>query len=138
MLITVTDAGSRWYQVMHAPGTLRCLSPTPHTWSMKWSPEQRWISDKALVESVLRDLDEAAQRWEALLAEAESTTYTVDMGDIHAVANSDGKLIELTLQPNVVSDYSHGELADRMNAAFAALHDEVQDDYRIRYGGGLR
>ncbi len=57
---------------------------------MKGSPEQRWISDKALVESVLRDLDEAAQRWEALLAEAESTTYTVDMGDIHAVANSDG------------------------------------------------
>jgi hypothetical protein len=105
---------------------------------MEGSPEQRWISDKALVESVLRDLDAAAQHWEGLLAEAESTTYTVDMGDIQAVANSDGKLIELTLQPNVVTDYSHGDLADRMNVAFAALRDEVEDDYRIRYGGGLR
>ena len=105
---------------------------------MEGSPEQRWISDKALVESVLRDLDAAAQRWEALLAEAESTTYTVDMGDIQAVANSDGKLIELTLQPNVVTDYSHGDLAGGMNVASAALRDEVEDDYRIRYGGGLR
>ena len=96
------------------------------------------ISDKHLVESVLRDLDEGLDRWEALLAEAESTTYTVDMGDIQAVANSDGKLIELTLRPNVVTDYSHGELAERMNVAFAALRDEVHEDYRNRFGGGLR
>ena len=101
-------------------------------------PGGEWVSDKELVDSVLRDLDEAAQRWEALVAEAETVTYSVDMGDIQAVANSDGKLIELTLQPNVVSDYSHGELAARMNVAFAALRDEVQQDYRIRYGGGLQ
>jgi len=102
-------------------------------------PRERYeISDKELVESVLRDLDEAADRWEALLAEAEATTYTVDMGDIQAVANSDGKLIELTLRPNVVNDYSHPELAERMNVAFAALRDEVHEDYRNRFGGGLR
>jgi len=83
-------------------------------------------------------LDEGNKYWEALLAEAESITYTVDMGDIHAVANCDGKLIELTLQPNVVTDYSHGELAERLNVAFAALADEVQSEYRIRYGGGLQ
>ena len=82
--------------------------------------------------------DEAADRWEALLAKAESTTYTVNMGDIHAVANSDGKLIDLTLHPNVVTSYSHGELAERMNMAFAALRDEVQRDYRNRFGGGLQ
>ena len=105
---------------------------------MEGSSEGHGISDKDLVASVLRDLDEAADRWEALLAEAESTTYTVDMGDIHAVANSDGKLIELTLRPNVVIDYSHGELAERMNIAFAALRDEVQEDYRSRFGGGLQ
>jgi hypothetical protein len=60
------------------------------------------------------------------------------MGDIHAVANSDGKLIDLTLHPNVVTSYSHGELAERMNVAFAALRDEVQRDYRNRFGGGLQ
>jgi hypothetical protein len=105
---------------------------------MKGFSEGYGISDNRLVESVLRELDEAADQWEALLLEAESTTYTVDMGDIHAVSNSDGKLIELTLGANVVTDYSHGELADRMNVAFAALRDEVQEDYRLRYGGGLQ
>jgi diaminopimelate epimerase len=105
---------------------------------MEGSSEGHGISGKRLVESVLRGLDELADRWEALLVEAEATTYTVDMGDIHAVANSDGKLIELTLAASVVTDYSHGELADRMNVAFAALRDEVQEDYRVRYGGGLQ
>lgn len=105
---------------------------------MEGSAEGKGVSDKDLVESVMRELDEAAERWEALLAKAESTTYTVDMGDIHAVANSDGKLIDLTLHPNVVTSYSHGELAERMNAAFAALRDEVQRDYRNRFGGGLQ
>jgi hypothetical protein len=105
---------------------------------MEGSAEGHGISDKDLVESVLRELDEAADRWEALLAKAESTTYTVDMGDIHAVANSDGKLVDLTLHPNVVTNYSHGELAERMNVAFEALRDEVQRDYRNRFGGELQ
>jgi diaminopimelate epimerase len=105
---------------------------------MEGSSELHGISDKQLVESALREMNELADRWEALLVEAEATTYTVDMGDIHAVANSDGKLIELTLAASVVTDYSHGELADRMNVAFAALRDEVQEDYRVRYGGGLQ
>ena len=105
---------------------------------MEGSAEGNGISDKDLFESTLRELDEAADRWEALLAKAESTTYTVDMGDIHAVANSDGKLIDLTLHPNVVTNYSHGELAARMNAAFEALRDEVQRDYRNRFGGELQ
>ena len=96
------------------------------------------ISDKQLVESVLRDLNEAAERWEALVAEAETTTYSVEMGDIHAVANADGKLLDLILSPTVMTDYSHGELADRLNVAFAALRQEAQDDYASRYGGGLQ
>jgi len=104
---------------------------------MEGPREGNGISDKDLVEYLLRDLDQAADRWEALLAVAESITYTVDMGDIQAVANSDGKLIELTLRPNTVTDYSHVELAERMNGAFAALRDEVHQDYQNRYGGGL-
>lgn len=105
---------------------------------MEGSAEGKGISDKDLVEAVLRELDEAADRWEALLAKAEATTYTVDMGDIHAVANSDGKLVDLTLHPNVVTNYSHGELAERMNVAFEALREEVQQDYRNRFGGELQ
>jgi len=104
---------------------------------MKGPREGNGISDKELVEYLLRDLDQAADLWDALLVAAESTTYTVDMGDIQAVANSDGKLIELTLRPNIVTDYSHAELAERMNGAFAALRDEVRQDYENRFGGGL-
>ena len=97
-----------------------------------------WLSDRELVDSVLRELGEAAERWEALLAQAEAVTYSVDTGDIQAVANSDGKLIDLVLQPSVMTDYNHGELADRLNVVFAALRDEAEEDYRTRYGGAPR
>jgi hypothetical protein len=95
------------------------------------------LSERELVESVLRDLAEAADRWEALVAQAETVTYSVDMGDIRAVANSDGKLVDLALAPGITADYSHAELADRLNTAFAALRAEVEDDYLTRYGGEL-
>lgn len=105
---------------------------------MEGSPGGAELSDKQLVESVLRELDAAAERWEALVAEAETTTYSVDMGDIQAVANSDGKLLELTLGPSVTAEYGHRELAERLNAAFAALREEVEGDYRARFGSGLQ
>ena len=94
-----------------------------------------WLSDADLVDSVLRDLAEAADRWEALVAQAEAVTYSVDMGDVRAVANSDGKLVDLVLHPRVTTEYTHGELADRLNTALAALRAEVEEDYRARYGG---
>jgi len=95
------------------------------------------LSERELVDSVLRDLAEAADRWEALVAQAETVTYSVDMGDISATADSDGKLVNLTLHPSVTTLYTHGELAERMNLAFAALRTEVEDDYQARYGGEL-
>jgi hypothetical protein len=95
------------------------------------------LSDKDLVESVLHDLSEAADKWEALVAAAEAITYSVDLGDICAVADADGRLVELRLDPGVVTDYSHDELADRLNLAFAALREETEADYRARYGGGV-
>ncbi len=96
-----------------------------------------WLSDREVVDAVLRDLAEAADRWEALVAEAETVTYSVDMGDIRAVADSDGKLLDLALHPAVTTHYTHVELAQRMNTAFAALRAEVEEDYQARYGGEL-
>ncbi len=93
-------------------------------------------ADKALVDTILRELSEAADLWEALVAEGERITYTVDLGDIHATANSDGKLVELTLHPRA-TEYSHDELAERLNVAFAALRDEAMADNTTRYGSGL-
>ncbi len=96
------------------------------------------LSDKDLVESVLRELSEAADRWEAVVAQAETITYSVDLGDIHAVANSDGRLVELTLHPNVMTGYTHGELANRLNLAITALREEAEADNQARYGGDLQ
>jgi Protein of unknown function (DUF2710) len=95
------------------------------------------MNDRDLVDDVLRELNAAADMWEKLVADAEKITYSVDLGDIHAVANSDGKLLELTLHPQVMIEYTHGELADRLNAAFAALREEARADNEARYGGRL-
>jgi hypothetical protein len=96
------------------------------------------LSERDVVDAVLRELKEAADRWEALVAEAETITYSVDLGDVQAVVNSDGKLIDLTLHPAVTAEYTHGELSDRLNLAFAALREEAETDNQARYGGGLR
>lgn len=104
---------------------------------MSGSDGEGELPDKALVNAVLRELREAADKWEALVAEAERVTYTVDLGDIRACANADGKLIELTLHP-LVTEYAHTELAERLNAAFAALRSEAEADNEARYGSGLQ
>jgi hypothetical protein len=96
------------------------------------------LSDKDLVESVLRELNEAADKWEALVGQAETVTYSVDLGDIHAVANADGRLVELALHPSVMAGYTHGELADRLNLAITAVREEAEAENRARYGGALQ
>lgn len=95
------------------------------------------LSDKDLVESVLRELSEAADKWEALVAQAEAVTYSVDLGDVYAVANSDGRLLELVLHPGVMTGYAHGELAERLNLAITALREEAEAEHRATYGGPL-
>lgn len=95
------------------------------------------VSDSELVDAVLRDLAEAADRWEAVLEQAATITYSVDMGDLRAVANVDGKLVDLALHPSV-RGYGHHELGERLNLAFEALREEAQEDYTARYGGTLQ
>ena len=99
--------------------------------------ERSDLKDRDLVESVLRELSEAADKWEALVAQAENVTYSVDLGDIQAVANSDGRLLQLTLHPGVTG-YAHGEWTDRLNLAIAALREEAEAENQARYGGQLQ
>lgn len=94
--------------------------------------------DRALVEAVLADLNAAADRWEALVSEAEHITYTADLGDVRAVVNADGRLLELVLGAHTVTEYTHDELADRINSVFAALRDEAYADNLARYGSELQ
>lgn len=96
------------------------------------------LSDKDLVEKVLRELSEAADKWEALVGQAETVTYSVDLGDIHAAVNSDGRLVKLALHPGVMSGYNHSELADRLNLAIAALREEAEAENQALYGGAVQ
>jgi Protein of unknown function (DUF2710) len=105
---------------------------------MPGSGSRAQLSDKDLVESVLRELSEAADKWEELVGQAETITYSVDLGDAQVIVDSDGRLVELTLHPNVVSGYTHGELAERLNLAIAALREEVETENEARYGGALQ
>jgi hypothetical protein len=100
--------------------------------------ERSDLSDRALVESILRELNTAADKWEAVVAQAETVTYSVDLGDVQAVANSDGRLLKLTLHPGVMTGYAHGELAERLNLAIAALREEAEAENQARYGGQLQ
>jgi len=108
------------------------------TGSVSGSGGRANLSDKDLVDAVLRDLSEAADKWEALVAQAGTVTYSVDLGDVHAVANSDGRLLRLTLHPGVMTGYTHGELADRLNLAIAALREEAATQNEATYGGPLQ
>ena len=105
---------------------------------MPGSGSRAQLSDKDLVESVLRELSEAADKWEALVGQAETITYSVDLGDLHAVVNSDGRLVELSLHPTAMSGYTHTELGERLNLAIAALREEAEAENDARYGGTLR
>jgi hypothetical protein len=100
--------------------------------------ERRDHKDGDLVESVLRELSEAADKWEALVAQAEAVTYSVDIGDVQAVVNSDGRLLKLTLHPGVMTGYAHSELAERLNVAINALREEAETENQARYGGQLK
>jgi hypothetical protein len=100
--------------------------------------ERSDLKDLDLVESVLRELSEAADKWEALVARAETITYSVDLGDVQAVANSDGRLLKLTLHPGVMTGYAHAELAERLNLAISALREEAEAENDVRYGGQLK
>lgn len=96
------------------------------------------VDDRALVEAVLRELSEAADKWEAVVAQAEAVTYSVDLGDVYAEANSDGRLLSLRLHPDSTNAYGYSELADRLNLAIAALRDEAEADNQARFGGSLQ
>lgn len=76
------------------------------------------------MDAVLRDLAEAADRWEAVLEQAATITYSVDMGDLQ-VSNADGKLVDLALHPSV-RGYSHHELGERLNFRSRRWCEEAQ------------
>ena len=42
------------------------------------------------------------------------------------------------MHPTVMSGYTHGELADRLNLAITALRGEAEAENQTRYGGALQ
>jgi hypothetical protein len=99
---------------------------------MPGSGSRAQLSDKDLVESVLRELSEAADKWEELVGQAETITYSVDLGDIQVFVDSDGRLVELTMHPTITSGYTHGELAGRVKLEIGDRRGEGESDTESR------
>lgn len=102
--------------------------------------EDPWLAaaaaDKALVDETLDQIKASVDKWEAILAEMEASTFEASLGDVAGVVNSDGRLIEFSLAPDVMSTYTYTELQDRINTLLGALHQAVLDDYAERWGSG--
>jgi len=93
-------------------------------------------ADKAIVDEALALMKASADKWEAILAEQDATTFEASAGDVTGVANIDGRLIELSLSPDVMNTYTYPELQARINAVLDALRQEVTQDFEDRYGSG--
>ncbi|TXA01238.1 DUF2710 domain-containing protein, partial [Mycobacterium tuberculosis variant bovis] len=96
--------------------------------------EPSQLSDRDLVESVLRDLSEAADKWEALVTQAETVTYSGDLGDVRAVANLGRAVARAALHPGVITATRTGSCRPSEPGDYA-LRDEVEAENRARYGG---
>lgn len=95
------------------------------------------ISDRDVVDSVLRELSDAADKWEALVAQAENVKYAFELGDIQAVTNADGRLVDLSIHSSVMLGYSNVELTSRLNVAIHALRTQTEADNRLWCDGYL-
>lgn len=80
------------------------------------------------VETLLKDLAADADKWEALIAAEEDIQFEVKTDLVHAVGDVDGGLIGLRLHPSVM-DMSYVELQDHLNAVFAALREQAEDEF---------
>ncbi|GAT07618.1 DUF2710 family protein [Mycolicibacterium novocastrense] len=93
-------------------------------------------ADKAFVDQTLAELRENAEKWEDFLAAQELETFTADLGDIYAMCDLDGQLLDLKMAADVMTSYTYIELQARLNAVFEALRKEAQAEFKRTYGEG--
>ena len=93
-------------------------------------------ADRAFVDSLMGDISTNLQRWADQLAAQAPVTYEADLGDVYAVVDRDGRLVELALSPDVMSAYTSVQLTARINAVIEALREQVRADAEHIFGGG--
>jgi hypothetical protein len=78
------------------------------------------------VARLLDELDAAADRWDAKVADGQCDHFEAVYGGVKAVGDRDGRLVSLWLSPDVMS-YSYLDLEHRLCTAFASLREAALD-----------
>lgn len=74
------------------------------------------------VARLIDELDFAADRWDAKVADGQLDRFEAVYGGVEAVGDRDGRLVSLWLSPDLMS-YSYLDLEYRLSMAFAALRE---------------
>jgi hypothetical protein len=78
------------------------------------------------VARLIDELDFAADRWDAKVADEQRDHFEAVYGGVEAVGDRDGRLVSLWLSPDLMS-YSYLDLEHRLSTAFASLREAALD-----------
>lgn len=93
--------------------------------------------DNEHVERVMAEMKATYEQWEELLEAQGAITFEADFGDIYALVNQDGRLLQLSFAADVMSSYTFIELQARVNALIGVLADAVYEEHHNTFGGIL-
>lgn len=92
--------------------------------------------DKALVAETIAGIEANLEAMEELLAHALGMTHEVNLGDMWATGDPDGRLIDFGIAADAMSTYTASEMQDRVNAMLSAILISVQEEHERTVGGG--
>lgn len=84
-----------------------------------------------VVDRLLLDLEDAAEHWEARVADEESERFEVSLPDIEAVADRLGRLLSLWIDDSVFT-LPVVEFEARLNQVIGLLRQQVLDAFNNR------
>lgn len=84
--------------------------------------------DENVVDRLLADCEAGYLKWEQRIADEEDDRFTVEMPDVEAVVNRDGRLLSLWLDDSVMAGSVY-EFQARMNEIFGLLRQRVLDAF---------
>lgn len=84
--------------------------------------------DDNVVERLLADCEAGYLHWEREVADQEDDRFTVELPDVEAVVNRDGRLLSLWLDDSVMAGTVY-EFQARMNEIFGLLRQRVLDAF---------
>ncbi len=93
-------------------------------------------ADKARVDETIAGIEANLEKMEELLSRAYGMTHEVNLGDMWATGDADGRLIDFGIAADAMSTYTSSEMQDRINAMLSAIHASVHEEWERTAGDG--